>query len=159
MPKLPSPERVAEYDQLHRFFCEMWSYLIDRYPSLGESARLHDPRAVKWEGGPHFSEFFSGIRQGISDLLEMTKDFNKDEVLAIDSRLKGANLVTLTEMRSKIWKTIPKILKRRRIRNDDEHYLLKEKVVDLADITLDDKARKLTDCMLWGYENRRKGNA
>jgi len=159
MPKSPPPERLAEYDRLHKFFSEMWLYLIEQNPSLAESARLHDPRVVKWAGGPRFSEFFSGLRQGISDLLEMTKDFNKNEVSALDSRLKEAGLASLTEMRSKIWKTIPKILRRQRIRNDDEYYLLKEKVIGLGDTILDDKARRLADHLLQEYENKQKGNA
>jgi len=154
MSKSPSPERLAEYDQLYKFFCAMWSHLIERYPSLAESTRLDDPRAVKWAGEPRFDEFFSGLRQGISDLLEMTKDLKKDEIFALDSRLNEAGLISLTEMRIKIWKTIPRILKRGHIRNDDEYYLLKEKVIDLADTTLDGEACKLADRLLWEYENK-----
>ena len=75
-----------------------------------------------------------------------------DQVGALDRRLAGKGLPSLTEMRSRVWRTIPKILKRGRIRNDEEYYLLKEKVIDMADTTLDEESRKFADHLLFEYE-------
>jgi hypothetical protein len=120
MGKQPSTERIAEYHQLRAFLCEVWSYLIEQNLVSAETTGSHDPRKNKWTGGSHFTEFFNGLRQGVTDLFEMTKDLSNGQVSELDRRLVERSSISLSQMRSKIWKTIPKIFKRGRIRNDNE---------------------------------------
>lgn len=63
----------------------------------------------------------------IGDLLEWTVDLKAADIVALDAMAKASNAATLNEVRAKYWgKRIPQILRRGRIRNDAEYYLLKE---------------------------------
>jgi hypothetical protein len=63
----------------------------------------------------------------VGDLLEDTADLNSAQVAELDQLLRAAHAYTLTEVRMQVWgKRIPQILRRGRIRTDNEYYLLKE---------------------------------
>jgi len=63
----------------------------------------------------------------ISDLLNWTADLGLAEMNSLNAQLRIANAPTLGEMRMEYWgKRIPAILRRGRIRSDEEFYLLKE---------------------------------
>lgn len=91
--------------------------------------------------------------------MEMTRDLSLDEVEAADAFLSWAGCVSLTEMRARIWRTIPKVLARNRIRNLDEFYIVKN-AVDGGDLPEAERAR--LDALLGDFElgagrNEREG--
>lgn len=72
-------------------------------------------------------------------MTEMTQDHNGEALLAWDQQLSEYKAVTLSAMRERHWKLIPKISKRARIRNEDELYLVKNHL-DSPEISADEQA-------------------
>lgn len=79
----------------------------------------------------------------------MTRDFSPDQVKAADAFLVSAGSVSLTEMRARIWRTIPKVVTRNRIRNLDEFYNV---AVDDGDLPAEERA--LLDALLREFSER-----
>jgi hypothetical protein len=73
-----------------------------------------------------------GLRLALQDLLEMSRDLTSDGVAAADRSLTQAGLPTLSAVRLRVWQTIPKVLRRGRIRTDAEYYLLVERLNDVS---------------------------
>lgn len=67
------------------------------------------------------------------DVLEMTQDYDRSALELWDQLLSSQDAPTLSEMRARHWKLVAKILKRGRIKDEDEFYLVKESV-DRMDI-------------------------
>ncbi len=148
MARQPSKARVAEYDRLSHFCALFFEYLKTKNTEFSSFGPLSD----FWRAGHPFSESLSGVRQAVGDFLEMTRDFTPQELKEADAYLTERGAVTLTDMRRQIWQLIPKILKRGKIRNDEEYYLLKERAISLDDPEMSDETRKLADRLLYEYE-------
>ena len=148
MAKQPNPARIAEYDRLHHFCAEFWRYLKSKHGELSSSRPIPD----FWRAGRPFSDSLSGLKQAVGDLLEMTRDFTIQEQQEADAYLTERGAVILTDMRRQIWQLIPKILKRGKIRNDEEYCLLKERAISMDDPEISDETRKLADRLLYEYE-------
>ena len=84
----------------------------------------------------------------------MTRDMTFQEKQEADAYLTERGAPTLTQMRREIWQLIPKILKRGKVRNDEEYYILKERAISLDDPDMDDETRKVADRLLFDYEFR-----
>jgi hypothetical protein len=148
MPRKPNPERVAEYEALCKFalvVSEFMEELSTEVPSkrIAYAALLRDA-LVKSADRP-LSQRLTGIRMAVHDDLEWTRGLEPDEVKALDARLTAQGCETLTSARSRVWQTIPKILKRGRIRNEEEFYLLIEQLNDVdSDTVLNGDAERLS---------------
>ena len=90
-----------------------------------------------------FTHARRSLKLGVQDALEMSRDFPAAWVTALDGALAQAGLETLTAARSRVWRTIPKLLNRGRNRTEAEYYLLIERLNDTADdsLTAADRAR------------------
>ena len=152
MARQPNVARIAEYDRLHHFCSELLQYLRTRNNEFTSFGPLPD----FWRAGHSFSESLSGLRQAVGDVLEMTRDVKVQELREVDVYLTERGAVTLTDMRRQIWQLIPKILKCRKIRNDEEYYLLKERANSIDDSEMNDERRRLSDRLLYEYEYKTK---
>jgi len=150
MPKQPNPLRIAEYDRLRRFCYDLLVYLKSKHPQFSSWGTPCD----FWRADHPFSDSFSGLKQAVGDLLEMTRDMTFQDKQEADAYLTERGAPTLTQMRREIWQLIPKILKRGKVRNDEEYYLLKERAISLDDPDMDDETRKVADQLLFEYEFR-----
>ena len=101
-----------------------------------------------------FSAVLTGMKQGVADLLEMTRDLPKEAVRLADESLVAAGAVSLTEMRRRVWRVVPKVLERGRIRSLDEFYVVKN-VLDDDGEGLSKRDRARLDVMLFEFETRR----
>jgi hypothetical protein len=161
MAKRATPERLEEFRSYVAFVRSIPPLLEKLCPGIVKGLSYLDRPAAEAESaaasGVVPSGEMSGWKQAAADLLEMTRDFSLDEVKAADAFLIiSAGGVSLTEMRARIWRTIPKVLTRNRIRNLDEFYIIKN-AVDDGDLPAAERAR--LDALLGEFEERagRKG--
>jgi hypothetical protein len=122
-------ELAEEYEQDRRFLLELWAILDPIFhasalhnaalaPDEATAERCRQMADVSYldlirrglgdvEGqGNRASR--TGIRLGLQDSLEFSRDFTPEEVRAADERMTAAGLPTLTAMRHRIWETIPR---------------------------------------------------
>jgi hypothetical protein len=71
-----------------------------------------------------------GVRMAVGDLLEMTRDLTAEQVAKADATLAAEAAPTLSVVRTRFWRKVPKILARGKIRNEVEYYLVIERVND-----------------------------
>ena len=92
----------------------------------------------------------NGLRQAINDCVEMSSRFDPAEVQKLDSQLRSHGTVTLSELRRRYSKGYAKIVKRARIKNETEYYLVRNVLDDPTEKTPEE--RELLEKMLSGYE-------
>lgn len=66
-----------------------------------------------------------GLGMAIGDIVEFTGGWSAGEVSKIDDMLSHAELSTLTAVRSRFSKVIQRVLRRGRIRNEDEFHAVR----------------------------------
>jgi hypothetical protein len=86
-----------------------------------------------------------GLRQTVGDMLEWTKDLSPEQVMQAEAFLRSRGAPSLQVTRTRIWDPIPKIIKRGRIRNETEYYLVMSILNDTADATLTSEQREQAD--------------
>jgi hypothetical protein len=180
MPRRNATEIEAEYQRLKRFaiaFSELLDAraVADPNPSVigepgpdgnmvyrGFSGPPSQLCAGLREGLEHLERtkprgWRSGLRQGVQDLLEMSRDMNQAEVRVADAALSRAGAPTLSTLRLEIWRTIPRILSRGRIKTEAEYYLLVERLNDEADDQFTPHDRERLASIIAEFEERRAG--
>lgn len=86
------------------------------------------------------SGMLSGMKQGVNDALTMIKEMPRSERERIDALLATKDLPSLIKMQANLKKKHIQILKRGRIRNDEEYYIIAEILSDLEfDVTKDER--------------------
>jgi len=164
MPRKPSPERLAEFQTYLGFFRAMWAFQEKLNPELrslsalsngtsyGDLAAAQAQEAVS-KGTATFSALLSGMKQGVADELEMTRGLPQEVVKLADESLVAAGALSLTEMRSRVWRVIPKVLERGTIRTLDEFYVVKNVLDDDGEeLSQDERAR--LEIMRFEFETR-----
>jgi hypothetical protein len=66
----------------------------------------------------------TGLGMAINDTLEMSWDLSTAEVQAIDAEFRTKGILPLSELRRRYSRQFKAILKRSRIRNEEEYYLI-----------------------------------
>lgn len=164
MPRKPNPERRAELESYTAFFRAFWKLLLQANPWMRASDTLPDgsssveqsiakARRAAEDGSIPFSQLLTGVRQGVADALEMSRDFSPEAVRDADAHLVAVGAPSLTEMRRRVWRVIPKVLERGRIRNVDEYYVVKNTLDDVGDALADDERNRL-DRLRFEFEER-----
>lgn len=151
MAKPPSDAKVLEYDETRRFCRAVVIVLKAIADHTGEQAVF--PLEVAddlWrEGKQSFSNASRAMTMLCRDFLEMTQDYEGEALAAWDQMLTEQSSPTLSVMRARHWNLVPKMLKRGRIRNDEEYYLAKS-VLDASQLAEEDR-RSLAG-LLGAYE-------
>ena len=93
-----------------------------------------------------------GLVMVINDCIEMSCDWTREKVAALDAELKKRSLITLTDLRYRYSRQYARVVKRARISNDEEYYLLKG-VVDGGSLELSADEKIVLDKMIEAYEN------
>jgi hypothetical protein len=136
MARKSSPERLAEFKAHLDFLREMLAFLGKSRPG-GAWDDAHKHIATGGERmlseGLVTSQVMTGWKQATADLLEATRDLPPDAVAAADESLVAAGALSLTEMRRRVWRVVPKVLARGRIRTIDEFYVVKNVLDDNGD--------------------------
>ena len=136
MPRALSPEKQAEYDRLKAFTLALAS-VIDALSGRANESAEHSWVDYLSRGLPEFerrapAQALAGLRMTRNDFLDITRALSPAGVRAIDASFAEAGLPTLSQVRGQVWRTIPDALKRGRIRNEEEYYVIIARVNDQA---------------------------
>jgi hypothetical protein len=91
-----------------------------------------------------------GLRQAINDCVQMSSHFDHKKVEKLDTELRSRGIVTLSELRRRYSKSYAKIMKRGRIKNETEYYLVRNVLHDSTE--KDPEERKLLEELISDYE-------
>src|SRR6187399_910564 len=124
-------EQELDYSDMRKFLLVLCR-VLDTYAP--DHLKLSDSFAAviaKMDGaGPKTRS--RQARQVIAILLEGTIDFTPAQVAAADAMCKAADAPLLSAVRAPFWRKVPKILARRKIRNQEEYYLVVERLNDVG---------------------------
>ena len=70
----------------------------------------------------------SGLSMAIGDVVEFTSGWPPADVARCDSELSESGLPTLTEVQARFSKVIQRVIRRGRIKNDEEFYIIRNAV-------------------------------
>lgn len=150
-----SPENAAELELLKHAWLQLSAHLVEMgFFSPDQAALL--PRIFDKEETRAPSMLLRGLREGMVDALEMTRDFSNQQIRATDERLASAGSATLSELRVRFWGQLPRLLSRKRLRNEFEYRVLMERLNDVSPESLTDEERQIADRLVAEYETRRR---
>ncbi|HEV3049665.1 MAG TPA: hypothetical protein VGX50_05115 [Longimicrobium sp.] len=155
MPRQTTPEQLAAYVRLRDFtlaLAEVLDEVIRATPTSRVGRMMPDGTLHEYDvpndgfPGLHaalaeglgaqerrsMKQAQAEVRMMLQDLLEASRDFGRDLVMHVDARFATTGLPTLSQMRQEVWKTIPKVIARGRIRTEEEYSLLIERLNDVS---------------------------
>lgn len=147
MARAMSQEKEQEFAELEAFVAFYATAIVGIdpanpiHPSIqlrGIAAQVGKPKALV------------GLRQAVNDCLEWVEEASPEEISALDSALKSKGIVTFTELLVRKSRKYRAVLKRGRIRNDTEYYIVDTAASDLS-IAMPENERRQLDSRLAGY--------
>ena len=144
MPKIAE----NEYGTLKAFFVA-WE---ERFPPPATLRPEHHPVAVleSFEK-TSMAKARRGLGMALNDTLEMSWDFPPDEVAAIDREFIARGIISLSEMRRRYSRRFRSVLKRGKIRTEEEFYLVKG-ILDSFTADASEDERRQLGLMTAAYE-------
>jgi hypothetical protein len=128
MARKISPQREAEYNELKRVLLLLYAHWGNKkFSSSMENIMNHN------EAKFGKSRALAGLKEAINETLDGLYAFTKDELAEIDRYLKSHHAPTLTELYARKGNHFAKILRRGRIKDDVEYYMLNERLNDVDD--------------------------
>lgn len=138
MTRKISPEKDHEYEELSAFL-DMYVTHFLKIDSANPVHPTNVGRSIVASVGK--SKALTGLRQAINDTLDDLKDIPPELVIQLDTALRASGIVTLTELRRRYSRQYRGILKRMKIRNETEYYLVKAVLEDVeSPVTKSDKS-------------------
>ena len=120
-------EAELEYSNLKDFL----SYYAERYLKVENLPAEKQPLArLEALEGVNMKMALTGLHQAINNCVEMSIRFDHAEVEKLDSQLRSRGIVTLSELRRRYSKNYARIIKRARIKNELEYYLIRNVIDD-----------------------------
>ncbi|MDM8000692.1 MAG: hypothetical protein QUS33_12070 [Dehalococcoidia bacterium] len=156
MPRRPSPERQAEYQELKLFlltlyeFFDRWAEAQPQKPPFAMLPLLR--QSIETAEMQTFSAALRGMRMAVNESLEMTIHFDQETVRQADDFLVRKGCKTLTWMRNEAGQTFCEILRRGRIRNDEEYHLMVLRLNAASETALQGADREMAARMVAAYE-------
>ncbi|GLQ98189.1 hypothetical protein [Dyella mobilis] len=149
MPKTMAPERVREFDELSHYVDFFATHLWNIDPA-SPSHPAHSLTTIIQKYG--MSRALQGLRQAVNGTLESTAHLPIASLLELDSRFGSAGIISISEMRRRYSARYRHVVKRGKIRNDTEYYLVNGILADAA-IQMTDEQRALLQKLLDAYED------
>jgi hypothetical protein len=151
----PSKDAV-EYRELRAFALALAEYVDRRYPLPG-GLSLAQGLADGLSGAEKLSSSrqLQSVRMAVADMLEMTRDLSAEGLRDVEAWLAAKRVASLAQTRERIWRRVPKILKRGYIRDDAEYYLLNERLNDVGPTGLNGADREQAGHIVAAYESKR----
>jgi hypothetical protein len=135
----------AEMKAFLAFYVERYHLNLETLPP--EKWPIASLEALEKKG---MNTALKGLRQAINDCVERSFHFDQAEVERLDSDLRRRGIVTLSELRRRYSKNYAKIMKRGKIKNETEYYLVRNVLYDPTEKTPDE--RKLLEYLISDYE-------
>lgn len=145
MTRPMSEEKEREYAELSAFLDMYATHFMKLDPKSSIHPTNVGTQIVEAVGK---SKALVGLRQAINDSVDGLQDLTYEQVAQLDTALRGAGIVTLTELRRRHSRKYKSILKRGLIRNDTEFYLIKAILDDCADMLAGPERDNLASMLL-----------
>lgn len=137
----------SEYALLKDFFSFYVHMRMEASPPEKPQRALNNLEALE-KKSPRMA--LQGLRQAINDCVEESWHFDPAKVAALDAELINRGIITISELRRRYSRGYTKVLKRGRIKNDTEFYLLQNVINDPSEKTSEE--RELLAKLLSDYE-------
>jgi hypothetical protein len=146
-----SAAREREWQELYAFFHFWVTYVEPKLqPTRKPSNAVLHLDAIQARYGR--SKALEGLKQAVGDILEKTSDWHAEPLKLVNELLASHDLVTLSGLRRRYRSKYVAILKRGRIRNDTEYYLLTSVANDMS-LDLPESERSALDRLIHEYED------
>jgi hypothetical protein len=96
------------------------------------------------------------MRQAVNDTIEETSNWSSESRTILDEALNAAGIITMPEITRRYASAYKRIVKRGKIRNETEYYLVNGILVDQGSEILDEERMGLQE-LVDAYENRPPG--
>ncbi|RYD47216.1 MAG: hypothetical protein EOP85_05900 [Verrucomicrobiaceae bacterium] len=147
MPKI-SPD---EYGSLKEF-CAAWT---TRFPFPVDLAPEHDPIAILEQfEKKSMAMARTSLGMMVNDLVEFSVDLPAAEIRKTDADFTARGIMTLSEVRRRYSRQLKSIIKRGRIRNEEDYYLVTGILADMSNGASDTEREQL-GMMVSEYEGMR----
>jgi hypothetical protein len=143
-------ENYQRYKELFQVFWSHYSLLL---PTQSAGPSPIDVLNRFESKGKSFAK--RSLQSGIGDLVFMAQDLPSSTIQAIDNDLKAKGLPDFTSFKNNILDTRSKVLKRGKIKNLDEYYIVQEIVSDMSK-ELNEDERELLSLYLGKFEMKSK---
>jgi hypothetical protein len=124
-----------EYSELKKFL----SFYAARYLNVSglppEKQPMSNLETLERKGG---KSAWRGLRQAINDCVEMSFHLDPKDVRKLDAELRDLGIVTVSELRRRYSKKYAAIMKRGRIKDDTEYYLIRNVAGDVTKKTTEE---------------------
>ena len=145
-----SPEREKEYEELSGYL-DFFTHVMGVDPS----SPIHTTVALKRIAEDYGrSKALEGLRQAANDTVQ-SLDNKVGVAQALDAALRGNGLVGFYEIARRYGSAFRKILKRGRIKNETEYYLVHGALADYANSLAEDERAELAR-LVEGFESAGK---
>jgi hypothetical protein len=101
------------------------------------------------------SQLLAGLRQAANDTVEDAAHLTAEEITALDDACRANDVLTLSEVRRRFSRQYGSVLKKQRISNDTEYYLVVGIINDLT-IRLSNDERSMLEQLAQAYEETGK---
>jgi hypothetical protein len=145
MARQISVEKEREYAELNAFLDMYATHFMKIDPADPVHPTNVGRRMVAAIGK---SKALVGLRQAVNDAVEDLQDLNHKQVEILDSALRQAGIVTLTELRRRHSRKYKAILKRGSVRNETEYYMVKAVLDDCSESLASEEMEQLGSILL-----------
>ncbi|AMJ74695.1 hypothetical protein AVL57_12435 [Alteromonas stellipolaris] len=122
MPRKMSREKELEFEELS-LFLEFYSTNVS---GIQREDPIHPSNClVEIVNKFGKSKALQGLKQAINDTLEDTASWDSNTVSELDEQLRDNGTITLSTLRTRYWSKYKSILKRGKIKNETEYYLIR----------------------------------
>lgn len=150
MPRHMSPEREQEYAELHAFL----DFYSTHVSGIDPASLIHPTnvgRRIVTELGR--SKALEGLKQAVNDTVEELSGQPIEYIQRLDAALREKGIITFSEILRRYASSYRRILKRGKIKNETEYYLIAGVLADLSSLATHEE-RVLLDNLVAQYEQR-----
>ena len=130
-------------------YVPFWFSYVEKVPP---DAFAHFSHALT-SGEVTKSQLLAGLRQAANDTIEASSHYSPQQVLALDEACRAHEVLTLSEVRQRFSRRYQTILKKKRIANDTDYYLIAGIVNDLGS-AISEEERCQLDALVVAYEEK-----
>lgn len=149
MPRQLSPERQEELESLYRLLGVYAGFL--RQELRPEHAALLEEGIEK----AYRAKSLSGVRMGRDDMVAMTDALTAPQLRQLDGMLREQAGTSLDALQTRRLARIAKVRERGRIANDEQYYLVRERIEQIWDDPGRADELHALQSVLTAYEERR----
>src|SRR5262245_48110445 len=134
-----SDRAVSSSEAQEAFFRAMWEW-IRSHNDLPYLTDDNDPvKVLERLKTARPADATNGLREGVRDLIEMTKNLSEQELESVDIYLRNRGAPTLTSLRLQQKRFLRQLIRQGRINRTEEYRFLASLLSDVGDAGIDEK--------------------